>query len=104
MKNSPVIILVHPQMVENIGMAARAMGNCALPEMRIVKPREPWPLSEEMSQRMMAVSAGADKILENAKVYETLEEAIADLNFVYATTARDNDMTNRIFTPKAYYF
>ncbi len=101
MTNHPVIILVHPQLVENIGMAARAMGNCALPEMRIVKPRDAWPLPEALEQRMMAASSGADEILRNAKIFETLEDAIADLNFVYATTARDNDMTNRIFTAKA---
>lgn len=101
MTNPPAIILVHPQLVENIGMAARAMGNCALPEMCIVKPRDPWPLPEDVKHRMTANSAGADKILENAKIFETVEEAIADLNFVYATTARNNDMTNRIFTANA---
>jgi len=97
----PAIILVHPQLVENIGMTARAMGNCALPELRLVAPRDPWPLGEVHKQRMMAASSGADEILENAKLYDTVEDAIADLNFVYATTSRDNNMVNRIFTPKA---
>jgi tRNA/rRNA methyltransferase len=98
---APIIILVRPQLVENIGMAVRAMGNCNLPDLRLVKPRDPWPLPEALRQRMMAASAGADEILENATVFETLEEAIADLHFVYATTARNNDMTNRIFTARA---
>ncbi len=98
---APIIILVHPQLVENIGMTARAMANCALTELRIVAPRDPWPLSDIHHQRMMAASSGADDILENAKLFATVEEAIADLNYVYATTSRDNDMVNRILTPKA---
>ncbi|HAX91005.1 MAG TPA: rRNA methyltransferase, partial [Rhodospirillaceae bacterium] len=98
---APVIILVHPQLVENIGMTARAMANCALTEMRIVAPRDPWPLGDIHRQRMMAASSGADDILENAKHYDTVEAAIADLNHVYATTSRENDMTNRIMTPRA---
>lgn len=97
----PVIILVHPQLVENIGMTARAMANCALPELRIVAPRDPWPLGEVHRQRMMAASSGADEILENAKLFDTVEAAIEDLNYVYATTSRDNNMVNRILTPKA---
>lgn len=97
----PAIILVHPQLVENIGMTARAMANCALPELRIVAPRDPWPLGDVHRQRMMAASSGADEILENAKLYGTVEEAIADLNYVYATTSRDNDMVNKILTAKA---
>ncbi|MGE4351708.1 MAG: RNA methyltransferase [Bdellovibrionales bacterium] len=98
---APIIILVHPQLVENIGMTARAMANCALPELRIVAPRDPWPLGEVHRQRMMAASSGADSILENAKLYDSVEAAIADLNHVYATTARSNDMTTRIMTPRA---
>lgn len=99
--SAPIIILVHPQLVENIGMTARAMANCALTELRIVAPRDPWPLGEVHRQRMMAASSGADSILENAKMFDTVEAAIADLNHVYATTSRPNDMTNRIMTPRA---
>jgi tRNA/rRNA methyltransferase len=77
------------------------MANCARAELRIVAPRDPWPLSDIHRQRMMAASSGADDILENAKLFATVEEAIADLNYVYATTSRDNDMVNRILTPKA---
>ncbi len=97
----PAIILVHPQLVENIGMTARAMANCALRELRIVKPRDPWPLGEVHRQRMAAASSGADYILNEAKLYDTVEEAVADLNYVYATTSRSHDMVNRIMTPRA---
>ncbi|MBV8061807.1 MAG: RNA methyltransferase [Alphaproteobacteria bacterium] len=96
----PVIILVEPQLVENIGMTARAMMNCALTELRIVNPRDPWPLGDVHHQRMMAASSGADDILQNAKLYATLPEALADLNYIYATAARTHDMTNRILTPR----
>ena len=98
---SPAIILVHPQLVENIGMTARAMANCGLADLRIVAPRDPWPLGEVHKQRMMAASSGADYILDAAKLFDRAEDAIADLNYVYATTSRTNDMVNRIFTPKA---
>jgi tRNA/rRNA methyltransferase len=97
----PIIILVHPQLVENNGMTARAMANCALPELRIVDPRDPWPLGTIHKQRMMAASSGADDILDNAQVYTTVEQAVADLNYVYATASRSHDMVNRILTPKA---
>ncbi|MDE2029018.1 MAG: RNA methyltransferase [Alphaproteobacteria bacterium] len=101
MKTPPIIILVEPQLVENIGMAARAMMNTGLTEMRIVNPRDPWPLGEVHRNRMAAASSGADEILQNAKLFDTLEEAIADLNYIYATTGRNHDMVNRIMTPRA---
>jgi tRNA/rRNA methyltransferase len=95
-----VIILVQPQLVENIGMTARAMMNCGLSELRLVNPRDPWPLGEVHHQRMMKASSGADEILQNAKFFASLPEALADLNYVLATTARVHDMTNRIQTPR----
>lgn len=98
---APIIILVHPQLVENIGMTARAMANCALEELRIVSPRDPWPLGPVHKKRMMAASSGADDILEKARCFETVEEAIKDLNYVYATTSRSHDMVNIIMTPRA---
>ncbi len=101
MENAPIIILVEPQLVENIGMTARAMMNTGLGELRLVAPRDPWPLGEVHQKRMAAASSGADEVLNNAKVFSTLEEAIADLNYIYATTARAHDMTNRIMTPCA---
>jgi len=101
MKPSPAIILVEPQLVENIGMTARAMMNCGLTELRIVDPRDPWPLHDELQERMQAASSGADDILINAKIFDTVHTAIADLNYVYATTSRTHDMINRIMTPRA---
>ena len=90
-----------PQLVENIGMTARAMMNCGLLELRIVDPRDPWPLCDIHRERMKNASSGADSILDNAKIFETPEQAIADLNYVYATTSRAHDMANRILTPRA---
>jgi tRNA/rRNA methyltransferase len=101
MKTPPVILLVEPQLVENIGMTARAMMNTGLTELRLVDPRDPWPLGEVHQQRMAAASSGADAILQNTKIFATIEEAIADLNYIYATTARTHDMVNRIMTPRA---
>jgi tRNA/rRNA methyltransferase len=98
---TPVIILVEPQLVENIGMTARAMMNCGLTRLRLVDPRDPWPLHEVMEERMRAASSGADVILKQAEVFATPEEAVADLHYVYATTSRSHDMVNRILTPRA---
>jgi tRNA/rRNA methyltransferase len=83
----PVIILVEPQLGENIGMCARAMLNFGLTELRIVNPRDGWP-----NGRAVAASSGADDVVNNAQVFATLEDAIADLNIVYATTPRAHDM------------
>ena len=101
MSIAPVIILVQPQLVENIGMTARAMMNCGVSEMRLVDPRDPWPLHEPLKERMNAASSGAEEILDKAKIFETVEEALADLNYVYATTSRVHDMVNRIYTARA---
>jgi tRNA/rRNA methyltransferase len=92
---------VEPQLVENIGMTARAMMNTGLTELRLVDPRDQWPLHEVMQERMTGAASGADEILTNAKIYATVPEALADLNYVYATTARGHDMINRIMTPRA---
>lgn len=80
----PAIILVHPQLGENIGMVARAMANFGLVELRLVNPRDGWP-----SEKAISAASKADHVIEAAKVYASLEEAVADLEFVYATTARD---------------
>lgn len=80
----PAIILVHPQLGENIGMVARAMANFGLSELRLVAPRDGWP-----SEKARSAASRADHVIDAAKLYETVPEAIADLNFVYATTARD---------------
>ena len=86
-ENSPVFILINPQMAENIGMAARAMLNCGIHEMRLVLPRE-----SHLSDKAISASSGAEIILQNAKLYKSTEEAIADCNYVYATTARRRGM------------
>src|SRR5215469_3571178 len=87
----PAIILVEPQLGENIGTAARAMYNCGLTELRLVKPRDGWP-----SKKAQAAASGADIVLDKAKLFDTVEEALADLHHVYATTARDRYMVKRI--------
>lgn len=80
----PAIILVEPQLGENIGMVARAMANFGLSELRLVNPRDGWP-----SEKARAAASKADHVIDGTRVFETLEEAIKDLNFVYATTARE---------------
>ncbi|MBM3597240.1 MAG: RNA methyltransferase [Alphaproteobacteria bacterium] len=91
----PPVILVEPQLGENIGMAARAMLNCGLTELRLVKPRDGWP-----SDEAIAAASGADKILDAAQLFPSAEAAIADLQHVYATTARPRGMVKRILTPR----
>jgi tRNA/rRNA methyltransferase len=91
---SPVVVLVNPQLGENIGTAARAMANFGLHEMRIVEPRDGWP-----NRKAFTASSGAHWILEGAKVFETLREALADMNFVLATTARPRGMVKNVITP-----
>src|SRR3954453_17308396 len=80
----PAIILVEPQLGENIGMVARALANFGLSELRLVNPRDGWP-----SEKAKSAAGRADHVIANPKLYNTTEEAIADLNFVYAPTARD---------------
>src|SRR5437667_9494075 len=79
----PAIILVEPQLGENIGMAARAMGNFGLTDLRLVKPRDGWP-----SGQAQRAAAGADHIIEAATLFPTIEAAIADCTLTFATTAR----------------
>ena len=90
----PVIILVRPQMAENMGMVARAMMNCGLYELRIVAPRE-----DHLSQKAVSASSGAAEILEKATIFDTLTDATADLHFTLATTARERGMTKDVYTP-----
>src|SRR6201985_1959771 len=92
----PVVILVEPQLGENIGMAARAMGNFALDRLRIVNPRDGWP--NIAAQR---AAAGADDILERAELFPTVEQAVADLDLLYATTARAHDQAKPVMGPQA---
>lgn len=82
----PVIILVEPQLGENIGMVARAMANFGLSELRLVSPRDGWP-----NEKATAAASSATWVIEGARVFPDLRAALADLNFVVATTARERD-------------
>ncbi|NNC36324.1 MAG: RNA methyltransferase [Acidimicrobiales bacterium] len=84
---APVVVLVGTQLGENIGGAARAMLNFGLTELRLVKPRDGWP-----SEPAVAMAAGASEVLDNAKLFETTAEAVADLNFIMAATARRREI------------
>ncbi len=90
----PVIILIDPQMGENIGMVARAMLNCGLVNLRIVRPRDGWP-----SQPAIDNSAGAVDVINDAKIYDNTKDAIKDLNYILATTGRAREMVTQILTP-----
>lgn len=92
----PVIILVEPQMGENIGMCARAMLNCGLQRLRLVNPRDGWP--QEVAR---ATAADADVVIDRAEVFATLDEAIADCHRVFATTARERSQTVPVLTADA---
>ena len=91
----PTIILVRPQLAENIGTTTRAMLNCGLTDLRLVQPRENW-----LSERAIAASSGADAVLHAAKAFETTEAAIADLHRVYAATGRNRFMVKPVVTPR----
>src|SRR6476659_3955630 len=88
---APVVILVEPQLGDNIGAAARAMANFGLSQLRLVKPRDGWP-----NPRAFVAASGADRVLEQARLFDTLEAAIADLTFVLATTARAHDQAKPV--------
>jgi tRNA/rRNA methyltransferase len=90
----PAIILVRPQLGENIGKAARAMLNFGLTELRLVAPRDGWPNPDAGPS-----AAGADAVLEGAVVFDTLADAIADCGQVFATTVRKRDMVKEVVTP-----
>ena len=92
---SPVVILVRPQMAENIGACARAMGNGGLFHMRIVAPRDGWPLP-----RAWITGSGAHRILDNAQVFETVAEAVADLHRVFATCPRPRHIIKPVFSAR----
>lgn len=91
----PAVVLVKPQLGENIGMVARAMLNCCLLDLRLVQPREAWP-----NGRAYAAASGADRVLDRARVFASTADAIADLHHVYAATARARDMSKPTLTPR----
>ena len=91
----PVIVLVRPQLGENIGKAARAMLNFGLTELRMVTPRDGWP-----NPSAGPAAAGADIVLEQAQVFDSLADAVADCAHVYATTVRKRGVTKPVVTPE----
>jgi tRNA/rRNA methyltransferase len=93
---APAVILVRPQLGENIGFAARAMANFGLRDLRLVAPRDGWP-----NDKARAAAAVAGVIVEEAKVYETVDAALHDLNFVLATTARPREMVKAVLSPES---
>ena len=93
--NGPAVILVNPQMGENIGAAARAMANFGLVDLRLVDPRDGWP-----NPVATANAAKATHVIEGARTFATLEEAVADLHFLYATTARQRGMLKPVRGPR----
>jgi len=92
---APTVILVRPQLGENIGMAARAMLNCGLSSLRLVAPRDGWP-----NAKAQRAASGADIVLDKARVFDSVEAAVADLGRVVATTARNRELSQRIVTPR----
>ncbi len=93
---APVIVLVGPQMGENVGATARAMLNCGLTELRLVSPRDGWP-----NERAQAMATGESReIVDRALVFDNTAEAVADLHRVYATTARRRDMLKPAIGPR----
>ena len=91
----PAIVLVRPQMGENIGAAARAMWNFGLDHMRIIAPRDGWP-----SQKAVAMASGAGRLLNEAQLYDSTKAALADTTYVMATTARARGLTKPVFSPE----
>lgn len=93
--DAPVVVLVQPQLGENIGAAARAMLNFGLTRMRLVRPRGKWP-----NYKALNTASGAESVLERAEIFAATEDAIADLQHVYAATARVRDMVKPVLTPR----
>ena len=92
---TPSVILMEPQLAENIGMVARACGNFGLDDLRLVAPRDGWP-----NEKARVAASGANYIIDDARAFQTLEDSLADLNFVVATTARQRDLRKPVMTPE----
>ncbi len=93
---APIVVLVEPQLGENIGAAARAMANFGLPRLRLVRPVQGWP-----NDRARVMASGADRVLEAASLHDTLADAIADCSFVLASTARAHDQAKPVLAADA---
>jgi len=94
--DTPAIVLVEPQLAENIGMTARAMANFGLSDLRLVNPKNGWP-----KKGVREAASGATHVLDVARIYASLPEAIADLGLVLATTARSRGQMKRVLAPEA---
>ena len=92
---APVFILVRPQLADNIGMVARALANFALDELRLVEPRDGWP-----NEKARIAASGANFVVDAAQAFATLGEAVADLSWVAATSARQRDLAKPVLTPE----
>ena len=95
----PAVVLVRPQLAVNVGMCARAMVNFGLSDLRLVAPRDGWPPEPAYLDMAEAAAAGAAHILASAPVFPTIQAAVADLNFVWATTARGRGQVKRVAAP-----
>jgi len=93
---APVVVLVEPQLGQNIGMAARAMGNFGLSELRIVNPRDGWP-----NIHASRAASGADAVIDGARLFDSVAAAIADCSLVFATTARAHDQAKPVLAPES---
>lgn len=91
----PAIVLIRPQLADNIGMVARAMANFGLEELRIVDPRDGWP-----NEKARIAASGANFIIDAAEHYESFEEGVAGLNWICATSARQRDLAKPVLTPE----
>ncbi len=92
---APIVILVRPQLAVNVGMVARAMMNCGLNELRLVCPKQ-----SHTSQKAISAASGAQSILEQAQVYDSLSDALSDIQYSFATTARTRDMVKPVYSPQ----
>ena len=95
LSGGPPLVLCRPQLGENIGLAARAMLNCGLTELRLVAPRDGWP-----NERARLAASGADAVLAGARVFSSLDASLADLTHVFAATARPRDRVKPVVTPR----
>lgn len=92
---APALVLVRPQLADNIGMVARAMANFGLDDLRLVDPRDGWP-----NEKARAAASGANHVVDEGQSFPRLEDAIADVNWVCATTARQRDLAKPVMTPE----
>ncbi len=93
-EHAPTVVLAHPQLGENIGMVARAMLNFGLTDLRLAIPRDGWP-----NEKAVSASAGAVDVIEKAKVFDSVEGSLRDLDLVFATSARPRDLLKPVLGP-----